>query len=374
MRDLLQRSFHRLASQEKRDGWYEQAPMVIKGMWDRLNPQPYVSPEQFYQATPEDIYYCYRLLLKREPTAEEYQHWLNQLNRLQLTLDMLTHEFLHGNEFLERQEQLGRPYLVDLGGFKLYVRLDDFFTGAVIARVHAYEPHVTAQVKRLLQPGDFFVDIGANVGHFSMLAAHLVGPEGTVIAFEPLPANCELIRLSMAENQFDNIRLYPYAVAEQAKMIEMLAEGTQSNARLAQADDIGRKGARKWPIEAVVLDDFLAGVPRIDLVKLDIEGAEPRAWRGMKELIQSHRPYVITEFFPDFIRRTSQIRPQSFLEMLQQDGYDLFVLASAEELPAKANSISEIMAVYQESGWSHLDLFGCPREKIMALPYTVESD
>jgi FkbM family methyltransferase len=374
MRDLLQQSFHRIASQEKRDGWYEQAPTAIKWLWDKLNPRPYVPPEQFYQATPEDIYYCYRLLLKREPTAEEYQQWLDQLNRLHLTLDMLTHEFLHGNEFLERQEQLGQPYLVDLDGFKLYVRMDDFFTGAVIAKARSYEPHVTAQVKRILRPGDVFVDIGANVGHFSMLAAHLVGPEGTVIAFEPLPTNCELIRLSMAENQFDNIRLYPYAVAEQAQIIEMLAEGTQSNARLAQTNDLGRKGARKWSIEAVVLDDFLADLPRIDLVKLDIEGAEPRAWQGMRQLIQCHRPYIVSEFFPDFIRLTSQIRPESFLEMLQQDGYELFVLTSAEETPTKADNITEILTIHEESVWSHLDLFGCPREKIMALPYAVESD
>ena len=345
MRRLLQRGFHRLANQARRDYWYEQAPIPIKRIWDKLNPQPLVvSPKEFSLATAEDIYYCYRLLLKRAPTGEEHQGWIEKVNRLHFTLDMLTHEFLYSGEFLERQERLRRPHLVVLDGFKLYVRLDDFFTGVTIAKAKCYEPHVTAQIKRILQPGNVFVDVGANVGHFTMLAAHLVGPEGAVLAFEPVPTNCDLIQMSVAENQFHNVTLYANAVAEKAQRIEVLAEGTHTNARLAQVDDKNRQGVRKWSIDAVALDDFLADRSRIDLVKLDIEGAEPRAWQGMRQLVRRHRPYVLTEFFPDFIRLTSQMEPESFLESLQKDGYTLFVLTSADEIPTRAFDIAEIMA------------------------------
>src|SRR5690606_15185214 len=95
-----------------------------------------------------------------------------------------------------------------------------------------YEPHVTAEVRRLLQPGMTFVDVGANIGYFALLAASLVGAQGKVIAFEPNLENCELLRRSIAANGFDDfVHVHPYAVAEKAQFFT-LDVGTSSNGRI----------------------------------------------------------------------------------------------------------------------------------------------
>src|SRR5689334_16156257 len=94
---------------------------------------------------------------------------------------------------LKRLLPTRRPVLLRLGGFKLYVRLDDWAVGARIAVRRRYEPYVTAALEPLLKPGAVLVDIGANIGYYTMLAAARVSPTGKVIAFEPSAENCELI-------------------------------------------------------------------------------------------------------------------------------------------------------------------------------------
>ena len=127
---------------------------------------------------------------------------------------MLVDGFLHSEEFRRLQEEGFRPVLVELDTFKMYVRRNDFYVGAVIANTKSYEPYVAAEIERLLKPADVFVDLGANIGYFTLLAATLIGPEGQVHAFEPNRDNCELVKRSIEANGFANIRLYPTAVAE----------------------------------------------------------------------------------------------------------------------------------------------------------------
>ncbi len=74
-----------------------------------------------------------------------------------------------------------------------------------------YEPHVTNLVKGILKEGGVFLDVGANIGYFTMLAASLVKANGKVIAIEPNPQNLQLIYSSLLENHLSNVAIYPYA-------------------------------------------------------------------------------------------------------------------------------------------------------------------
>ncbi|MCX7827376.1 MAG: FkbM family methyltransferase, partial [Verrucomicrobiae bacterium] len=123
--------------------------------------------------------------------------------------------------FLFRQQWLCKllgavtpPVLVRLPEFKIYVRLNDFGVGLPIFLRRAYEPYVTTAICRFLKPGCVFVDIGANIGYHTLMAAARVGAGGSVIAFEPNPANCALLQKSIAANGFGNIRVHPNAVAD----------------------------------------------------------------------------------------------------------------------------------------------------------------
>ena len=312
----------------------------------------------FRRAKEADIYYCYRLFLNREPDPEGYADWLNLIKTHHITIEHLTDGFLHSREFMELQAQRDTPQLVELPGFKMMVRSNDHFIGAVIARSGTYEPHVTAVLRQLLRPGMTFLDIGANIGYFSLLAASLVGENGRVISFEPVPDNVQLLQQSIAANGFTNIRLHPQAALEKPQQIALEIGGTNSNSRVVNpdSDEIERP-----LVEAVVLDEVLSHLPRLDVVKMDIEGAEPRALQGMTRLLQKHRPVLIAEFSPDLIQLTSGVKPLAFLQQLADLGYDLFGLQPGLNLEqASPQNPAALLHLCQQTKAVHLDIVARP--------------
>jgi hypothetical protein len=114
-------------------------------------------------------------------------------------------------------------------------------------------------------------------------------------------------------------------------------------------------------VKTVVLDNVLQDVPRIDVIKMDIEGAEPRAFQGMRQIIQKHRPIIFTEFCPVLIRSVSGIDPQLYLNELLSCEYDLFIL-ECDEKSAEPRSSQQIMDYFSQlSGTDHIDLVAYPR-------------
>ena len=87
---------------------------------------------------------------------------------------------------------LNQKQRVQLEGFSLYVMPDDYI-GASIMSSRTYEPHVTKVIRRELNEGEIFLDLGANIGYFSMLASSIVKNKGKVLAFEPNPQNLPLM-------------------------------------------------------------------------------------------------------------------------------------------------------------------------------------
>jgi FkbM family methyltransferase len=235
----------------------------------------------------------------------------------------------------------------------------------VITETRSYEPHVTRVLREVLKAGDVFVDIGANLGYFSLLAASLVGPEGRVIAFEPNPSNCLLIRSSIARNGFETIELHANAVAERQESFILEVDG--SNGRIlpspSEAASPDKAASVAFPhsylVQAVVLDELLAGEERINVVKVDIEGAEPRALRGMTRLVQRHRPVLITEFFPSMLASTSGAEAVGYLDALREFDYALCVI-DAEGGRSVPQSNDEIFDALAQSGSDHLDLLALP--------------
>lgn len=315
-------------------------------------------------ATAEDVHACYRLLLGREPDKEGWDYWTSLVKDHYLTQGFLVDSFLNGAEFRALHDARNNPVLVELPGFKMYVRLNDNFIGAVIARDKQYEAHVTRVLGEQLSHGSTFIDVGANIGYFSLLAASIVGPAGRVIAFEPDQANCDLLRASMAANNFEKvIELQPFAVAEARQRLRFTPPGIDSNGRVVNTAELANGGDTLVTVEAVALDELLADIDRVDVIKLDIEGAEARAWRGMQNLVQRHRPKVLFEFSPILLRQTSQIDPAAFLAEVEKAGYELFIITPEGDTGEKPDTIEAILEQYAASGLTHLDLFARPQRQ-----------
>ncbi len=142
---------------------------------------------RYERADSRDLYFCYRLLLQREPDEASWQNWHSLVSGHGIDIQSLVDDFMATEEYRKLQEAGRQPMLVDLDGFQLNVRKNDHFVGAAIAKDKIYEPAVAAKIGELLKAGDTFVDIGANIGYFTCMAAALVGVDGSVLCFRTEP-------------------------------------------------------------------------------------------------------------------------------------------------------------------------------------------
>lgn len=260
----------------------------------------------------------FRLLLERAPTTAEHAH-LAERAGAGLTQSALAREIVATDEFMQRHGMAVAPVAVDMGGYCVYALPNDEHIGAPLIAGHAYEPYVAAVFEERLQAGDCMLDVGANIGIFTMHAAHRVGPAGRVIAVEPIESNRQLIHAAQRQNGFAQVEVIAAAASDRRELIELRTHVTTSNSATPAAAGPRLRspiGGRTVLAPTVLLDDALAMLPRLDLVKIDIEGMEPRALRGLRATLARLRPALITEFHPQAIEHASAESPVDYLRGL----------------------------------------------------------
>jgi len=171
-----------------------------------------------------------------------------------------------------------------------------------------YEPQETAILRHLLGPGMTFVDVGANWGYFTLVAAHLVGPSGRVLSVEADPRACRAVRANVDKNRLMTVQLFNIAASDATGRLwfqEYEHEARDSgNFGVAQSTSITEEG-RRLEVAARALDDLLdeAGVDRVNVMKMDIEGGEAKAIAGLSRRLSSHHiDYVSMELHPYHLR------------------------------------------------------------------------
>jgi FkbM family methyltransferase len=178
----------------------------------------------------------------------------------------------------------------------------------------SYEPKVSACLRELLQPGMVFCDVGANLGVFTLLAARQVGPTGQVFSFEPVPANFDVLQRNVEINQFRNVTCIPKAVAQCNGVSKLyLSQYCGSHSLI---DHPAASSGEVLEIETVRLDS-ISNLDRIDVLKIDVEGAELEVVKSLGNL----RPKIILEYFPERISR-SGLDGNAFLKVLRELGYE----------------------------------------------------
>jgi FkbM family methyltransferase len=158
------------------------------------------------------------------------------------------------------------------------------------------EVPVQEALRRHVAPGATFFDVGANVGFFSLLAARLAGPEGHVVAFEPVPESAAAIRRNAALNSFANVTVREQAAGAAAgrERFEVVVDASWSH-MAARGEHPG--AVAHLDVEVVVLDDLVAAgeVPAPHVIKLDVEGSELDVLQGLRATLRDHRPALICE-------------------------------------------------------------------------------
>ncbi len=159
----------------------------------------------------------------------------------------------------------------------------------------AYEPELVSLLKRTLKPGMTVLDLGANIGYFSAIAAGLVNDNGQVHAFEPMPQNLVRLRKNLAP--FHWAHAHPYAVGNVTGEVPIHYSDTEAG--WASIHEQHRQG--NLPCNSVVsairLDDWRPDNPvnQIDFIKLDIEGSELDALLGARRTLTRFHPTIVAE-------------------------------------------------------------------------------
>jgi FkbM family methyltransferase len=219
-------------------------------------------------------------------------------------------------------------------GFSFFISADDPGPISSVMRTwRNWEPLETACIKRLLQPGNVFVDIGAHTGYYTVLGARIVGRLGQVVAIEPDLVNLAILRKNVSELPHPEIvNIVESATGERNEPVFLYRSPTNFGDHriftLAAGDilyDRGLKRCTAVPVACRRMEDILATTPRIDLVKNDAQGLELAALQSMRTLLERDHPIIINEFWPYGLRHAGY-DPLEMGRYLLELGYNLYQL------------------------------------------------
>ncbi|MBT9169715.1 MAG: hypothetical protein DDT18_00050 [Actinobacteria bacterium] len=189
-----------------------------------------------------------------------------------------------------------------------------------------------------------------------MLAANSSGPEGRVFAFEPVPGNFEVLKRNIQVNRYTDI-IYPIpkAVGVRPGMISIfLYKNSDSHGMFGHPHVAAQEVIS---VECVTIDEFLAERP-VDVIKMDIEGNEPYALKGMAETISKNNNLILfTELAPLFLRRAG-VEPKDYVLQLEQLGFDVRLI---DEHSRCLKPITEDLLAEDDPSW-HANLY-CIKRK-----------
>ena len=158
-------------------------------------------------------------------------------------------------------------------------------------------------LKKHVKEGDIFIDIGANIGCYTLLAAKLVGQKGKVIAFEPVSNVFERLKYNVELNNAKNIELNCKAVYSGSGTINLFL-ACSDNLGMASVFHHDAENGITEKVETVSMDNYIltTKLNRVDFIKIDVEGAELFVLRGMKMVLETLRPVIIMEISGEVIK------------------------------------------------------------------------
>lgn len=192
-----------------------------------------------------------------------------------------------------------------------------------IVRFGVHEKGITDYVFSTIKKGDFVVDLGANIGYYTLIFAKLVGQEGQVVSFEPEISNFKILQKNIRKNHYNNTKIENSAVSnknEKTKLyLSKMGTGTH---RLFEAPIIDN-GVTQI-VNVTTLDDYLKNngmMQNISLIKMDIEGSEFNALQGMETILKTSKELKIIMEYAPFALKEAQTDPKELIDYLDSFGF-----------------------------------------------------
>jgi FkbM family methyltransferase len=199
--------------------------------------------------------------------------------------------------------------VVEINGYKMRIRIgggrDAAGIGQLLIFDKEYDPMQTAMFKRVLKLGMNVVDVGANIGYYTLLAASLVGKTGRVWAVEPEPMNIGDLAWNRALNGFSNIEIAPEAMGHKDGTVKLYVSPVSSGRHSATV--LRSDGGKSITVSMERLDSLIPPKTKIDLVKTDTEGGDMDVMRGAGRVIRENPDIVWTmEVWPTGLKKIGE--------------------------------------------------------------------
>gem|GEM_PF-352653 len=217
----------------------------------------------------------------------------------------------------------------NINGFTMLVSGTDEGIGRELAFYRVHEPTLTKFLPTFVLPGDTVLDIGANIGYYTLLLSQLVGPTGMVIAVEPHPDNVRLLKLNLKLNRVTNTVVVPVAISDEVGVAQMfISKGSNWHSLhpTPQSTD------QSITVPTTTVDALVRQLEQpIDLIRMDIEGWEVKALRGAENTLKRDKPTLVMEVHPSYLQPEET---KELLQWLQSLGYRwAFVILRRDDFP-----------------------------------------
>lgn len=221
-----------------------------------------------------------------------------------------------------------KPYIF-IGKNKFYINKMDTVVSEWLMNKGIWEPFETEVFKKRLKGVGLVVDVGANIGYYTLLASRALKTNGRVIAFEPASVNFNLLERNVEENFLNNVKIEKKALgAKSGKTYVYLNDKNYGDSTTYET----KEGRKKEKIAKITLDDYFSrSEDSIDLLKIDIQGSELKALRGAKKLLGKGRiKVIISELWPEGMKRAGD-KWEEYISYLKLNGFNLFQINDEEK-------------------------------------------
>ncbi len=213
-----------------------------------------------------------------------------------------------------------------------------------------HEPLTSQVFRSLLKPGDVVIDVGANIGHYTLLAASVVGPLGRIHAIECSPGTLALLSNNVARNKLQNIVIHPFAASNQRGTLPLnvTAIGLSWFNPHSNWPVVSGSGT-SVEVQAVPVDEIVS--PPVNLVKIDAEGVDLEVLKGMQRILsESPGVSIIVEWAPPLLTETGK-DPMEIVQWLQDAGFSK--ISVIDENNEKQISLDEAVALVRAGKLPH---------------------
>ncbi len=261
----------------------------------------------------------------------------------------------------------------DRTSFPFHVHdVDDQHVSRLIAESGRWEPFTTRALASLLKPGDGVLDIGANIGWYSVVLGRLVGPTGFVVAFEPDQLNAQLLRANLDANNLTNVSVHEIALSDRNGHMQ-LATSTANlgDHRLTTVSEfVGRESVS---VSVATLDSVLDRQAasydpgRLRVIKIDTQGAEVMIMRGATQLLSALPDgcALLVEFAPNLLRAHGADQIEAFIAQVESLNRPMFSLRRASIRSIDGEWLRQLAVKLQPLGdeWA-VDVLVAPTDPI----------